>query len=80
MTADAPLTMYYVTWDDAGEGRVRTQYPRQAQSAIDCRLGLEKHGAEHVQVVPCREDENTLPTWKAGDPGSYYFARGELRI
>ncbi len=66
--------MYYVTWDDGREGRIRTQVPRRAREAMMCSGGLKKYGAEDVKTIPCRDDRCTIPTWTLGDPGFDYFA------
>ncbi len=80
MTDSPPkqTSMYYVTWDDGREGRIRTQFPRQEKIALQCAVGLRRHGAEDVKIVPRREDDCTIPVWKAGDPGFYYFASGTI--
>ena len=75
MTSIKPM-MYYVTWDDGHEGRIRTQLPRQGRVAVQCGLGLEKAGAEEVKIISVRDDECFIPVWKMGDPGFYYFASG----
>ena len=68
------IPMYYVTWDDGNEGRIRTHYPRRGDIAAKCGIGLEEHGAEDVKITPCRDDRCTVPTWTMGCPGFYYFA------
>ena len=67
-------TMYYVTWDDGHEGRIRTELPRDAQTAIKCGQGLEESGAEEVKIILCRS-ECLIPLWRVGDPGFYYFSK-----
>lgn len=76
-TKKPQVSMYYVVWDDGKEGRIRTQCPRQVKEAVMCGEGLSRYGAEDVKIIPCRDDECTLPLWTTGDPGWDYFAAAD---
>lgn len=70
--------LFWVTWEDGRGGRIRTQYPRDKDAALSCVIGLERSGAEEVELLPCRESGLCgIPIWRMGDPGFYYFSKVE---